>query len=122
MNFKNIITALALALAAQLSQAQMNLPITVIGGHQFYTYETSANESIYDIAAKLGVTKDFIIQNNPSAADGIETGMKLYFPLDGQTNTPVATSVPDATGTHKVEQGETLYGLAKKYGVTIERL
>ena len=122
MNFKNIITALALALAAQLSQAQMNLPITVIGGHQFYTYETSANESIYDIAAKLGVTKDFIIQNNPSAADGIETGMKLYFPLDGQTNTPVATSVPDATGTHKVEQGETLYGLAKKYGVTVDEL
>lgn len=122
MNFKNIITALALALAAQLSQAQMNLPITVIGGHQFYTYETNANESIYDIAAKLGVTKDFIIQNNPSAADGIESGMKLYFPLDSKTNTPVVESAPDASGTHKVEQGETLYGLAKKYGVTVEEL
>lgn len=122
MNLKNIITVLALTLAAQLSQAQMNLPITVIGGHQFYTYETGANESIYDIAAKLGVTKDFIIQNNPSAADGIESGMKLFFPIDGQTNTPVVESVPDATGTHKVEQGETLYGLAKRYGLTVEEL
>ena len=123
MKIKNIITILALALAAQLSQAQMNLPKTIIGGHQFYTYETGDNESIYDIAAKLGVTKDYIIQNNPSAADGIEKGMKLYFPTEESSNTPVAEeSANEAVSTHKVEQGETLYGLAKRYGVTVDEL
>ena len=123
MKIKNIITILALALAAQLSQAQMNLPKTVIGGHQFYTYETGDNESIYDIAAKLGVTKDYIIQNNPSAADGIEKGMKLYFPTEESSNTPVTEeSANEAVNTHKVEQGETLYGLAKRYGVTVDEL
>ena len=121
MNFKHIIAVLALTLAAQLSQAQMNLPITVIGGHQFYTYETGPNESIYDIAAKLGVTKDFIIQNNPSAADGIESGMKLYFPADESSSTPTLKPEP-IVYKHTVEQGETLYGLAKRYGVTVDEL
>ena len=121
MNFKHIIAVLALTLAAQLSQAQMNLPITVIGGHQFYTYETGPNESIYDIAAKLGVTKDFIIQNNPSAADGIESGMKLYFPADESSSTPTLKPEP-IVYKHMVEQGETLYGLAKRYGVTVDEL
>lgn len=126
MNLKNILTCLAFVFASQLSQAQMNLPKTVIGGHQFYTYEIGANESIYDIAAKLGVTKDFIIHNNPSAADGIESGMKLYFPIEEST-TPAATtatavSAPASMSTHKVEQGETLYGLAKRYGVTVDEL
>ena len=115
------IFALALAAIASLTlQAQNNLPITTIGGHQFYHYEVGPNESIYEIAAKLGVTKDDIIKNNPDAADGIVPGMRLYFPVDGKAAPAPATSSSNTI--HVVEQGETLYGLAKRYGVTVEEL
>lgn len=121
MKFKKIILLAVLPLVAFAAQAQMNLPKTQIGGVEFYRYDTAADESIYDIAAKLGVTKDYIIKNNPDAADGITSGMTLYFPVDSQntTTTVKATSQP-AANTHVVEQGETLYGLAKRYGVTVD--
>ena len=61
MKTKNIIVVAVLSLLAFTVQAQMNLPRTQIGGHEYYRYDTSAGESIYDIAAKLGVTKDYII-------------------------------------------------------------
>ena len=121
MNIKHIILSACLALAATGLQAQSNLPQTTVGGHQFYYYDVNAGESIYDIAAKVGVTKDEIIKNNPDAADGIESGMRLYFPSNQQdTSTPAATI---ATGQcHTVEQGETLYGLAKRYGTTVDEI
>ena len=116
MKIKNIIAVSVLSLAAITVQAQMNLPKTQIGGMEFYRYDTSGGESIYDIAAKLGITKDYIIKNNPDAADGIADGMTLYFPVENNANAAAAANV------HVVEQGETLYGLAKKYGVTVDAL
>lgn len=118
MKIKQAIILTALAIAALTASAQKNLPKTTIGGTEYYYYVPSANESIYDIAAKLGVTKDEIIKNNPEAADGIENGMKLYFPVENGVSAAQAT----ASSTHKVEDGETLYGLAKRYGVTVEEL
>ena len=120
MDFKQILTLAVITLSAFIGQAQNNLPKTTVAGHEFYYYETRAGESIYDIAAKLGVTKDDIIKNNPDAADGIDPGMRLYFPVDGKT-----VAAPQATVAqtiHVVEQGETLYGLAKRYRVTVDEL
>lgn len=124
MKFKNIITLAFLLLAvSSLAQIQLNLPTTQIGDKEYYRYDSSNGESIYDIAAKLGVTKDYIIQNNPDAADGISNGMTLYFPT-GKTVTPAqATLKPQyPVLMHEVKQGETLYGLAKSYGTTIDEL
>ena len=121
MNIKHIFLSASLVCIAMTLHGQSNLPKTTVGGHQFYYYEVNAGESIYDIAAKIGVTKDEIIKNNPDAADGVENGMKLYFPVDKQdSNVPAATV---ATGQrHTVEEGETLYGLAKRYGTTVEEI
>ncbi len=121
MNIKHIFLSASLVCIAMTLHGQSNLPKTTVGGHQFYYYEANAGESIYDIAAKIGVTKDEIIKNNPDAADGVENGMKLYFPVDKQdSNVPAATV---ATGQrHTVEEGETLYGLAKRYGTTVEEI
>lgn len=123
MKFKNILFGAALAFVALSSQAQMNLPKTVIDGNEYYYYVTGSNESIYDIAAKLEVTKDYIIKNNPDAADGITSGMTLRFPTgENKSGNALTEQKPNSSTTHLVEQGETLYGLAKRYGVTVDEL
>lgn len=120
MNLKNILAIIALAIFALPSMAQMNLPKTIVGGNEYYFYDTSSGESIYDIAAKLGVTKDDIIKYNPDAADGITSGMRLHFPV---SQAQPATAAPQtATNRHTVQQGETLYGLAKRYGMSVDDL
>ncbi len=121
MNIKKIILLATIAFAALSAQAQLNLPKTNIDGTEFYYYVTGSNESIYDIAAKLGVTKDYIIKNNPDAADGISNGMTLHFPVNEGDVTPQQANAPQMI-IHNVVQGETLYGLAKRYGVTVDEL
>lgn len=120
MSIKSLFVIAIVALASLSVQAQQHLPKTTIAGHEFYYYETAKGESIYDIAAKLNVTKDEIIKNNPDAADGISDGMKLYFPVEKGSNVTAASV--SAAKTHTVAQGETLYGLAKRYGTTVEEL
>ena len=121
MNFRNIITLATVVLTIAMAQSQTHLPKTTVAGHEFYYYEAGNNESIYDIAAKLGVTKDYIIENNPNAADGIESGMTLYFPThENDKSQPITAAPPASSAQHVVEQGQTLYGLAKKYGVTVD--
>lgn len=125
MNIKKIFLLAALGVVALSSQAQLNLPKTKIGGTEFYYYVAGSNESIYDVAARLGVTKDYIIKNNPDAADGISNGMTLHFPVNEDTSTPSQTINVNRDAhnvNHIVEQGETLYGLAKRYGVTVDDL
>ena len=120
MSIKSLFVIAVVALASLSVQAQQHLPKTTIAGHEFYYYETAKGESIYDIAAKLNVTKDEIIKNNPDAADGISDGMRLYFPVEKGSNVTAASV--SAAKTHTVAQGETLYGLAKRYGTTVEEL
>ena len=123
MNVRKLLVLAIVACFSLLAQAQSNLPKTTVAGHQFYYYDTNAGESIYDIAAKLGITKDNIIKNNPDAADGITAGMRLYFPVDTQdSNTVAVQEATPQTQKHLVKQGETLYGLAKTYGVTVDEL
>ena len=120
MSIKSLFVIAVVALTSLSVQAQQHLPKTTIAGHEFYYYETAKGESIYDIAAKLNVTKDEIIKNNPDAADGISDGMRLYFPVEKGSNVTAASV--SAAKTHTVAQGETLYGLAKRYGTTVEEL
>ncbi|MBQ1738022.1 MAG: LysM peptidoglycan-binding domain-containing protein [Muribaculaceae bacterium] len=120
MNIKNVLILLSYTVATLTVQAQMNLPRTVVDSNEYYYYVAGDNESIYDIAAKLGVTKDFIIQNNPDAADGITSGMSLFFPVSDQGKAVAKKAPVTNYQAHIVEQGETLYGLAKRYGVTVD--
>jgi LysM repeat protein len=127
MSARKLILLTVFTLAALLAQAQSNLPKTTVAGHEFYYYDTSAGESIYGIAAKLGITKDEIIKNNPEAADGITSGMRLYFPAEVEDANTVTSNVTElktqnSALQHDVKQGETLYGLAKTYGTTVDEL
>ena len=126
MSTRALIASLVFSFAALLASAQSNLPKTTIAGHEYYYYDTSEGESIYSIASKLGVTKDEIIKNNPDAADGISNGMRLYFPT-GNEDVKTETYAPTTQQAqypvkHEVKQGETLYGLAKTYGTTVDEL
>jgi len=119
MRVINLATVCVMLLVSLSVRAQYtSLPKTTINGNEYYYYQTNTGESIYDIARKLGVTKDDIVRYNPDAANGIDNGTTLYFPAGEAQQAKSTTS----NRLHTVEQGETLYGLAKRYNITIDQL
>jgi len=85
------------------------------------THTVRSGESFYSIAALYGTTAEAILAANGLTESYIlHPGEVLIIPSGGLiTATPVALPV---TITHVVQPGETLSGIAERYGVPIERI
>lgn len=136
-----------------------DLPVTTIGDKACYVYDVKKGENIYAVARDLKISTRDIIKLNPSAADGLRPGMRLYFPkeiLDGENTTDNTTSTISGTAavvtkpvervttvtpvneqavdkvndagkellpaTYTVKKGESLYGISRRFGLTVEQL
>ena len=124
LSFRHIF--LGLALAATVGSAwSLDLPIKRINGKDYYYYAVQRNDNIIEVAKKLGVTRDEIISDNPAASEPLKSGMTLYFPVSrySETNQNLAgVSAGSSNLRYKVQSGETLFGIAYKFGVTPDEI
>lgn len=101
--------------------------------HRYIAQEDSAEshrvrrgDSLYRIARRYGTTVAALQRhNNLSNRSIIRPGMVLKIPGKGMTSNTYAQASSKATGQkryHKIRRGETLYGIAKKYGVGLSAL
>lgn len=112
-SLKRIFVGLTLLTVASGAMAQVdNLPVKTVNGKQFHYYVVQPKETIYSLCRDLGVDKRDVERYNPSVADGLKAGQILYFPVDN----------PEARMRHTVQDKETLYGIGRKYNVTVEQL
>ncbi len=136
ISLNKILTALAIAVVANFSVYAMDLPKRLVNGKEYYYYEVKNKETIYGICRDLGITKAQLVKFNPSVADGLRSGVTLYFPVDEMDNA-VTESTPKAkpetapahqtvsnssSNIHLVQKGETIYGISRHYGMTQDEL
>lgn len=116
---KNILRC-SLLVFALLSGSTMlagvdNLPICEKDGQKVHYYEVLKGETLYSISHKLEISIEDIERENPSVkTDGLKAGQNLYFRIVPSSET--------APVIHVVEKKETVYGIAKKYGITQQQL
>ena len=85
-----------------------------------------AKETVYSIAKKYDVTVESVMKNNPDVEkEGLKIGNTLIVFTNKKIDKPV-TAVKNAVAAtpkyHLVEPKETKFGIAKKYGLTVEEL
>ena len=72
-------------------------------------------------AVLYNISLNELYENNPEAQEGISIGQKLYFPAKEDVLPQEAASIDTISDEnnimHIVENGETLYSIARKYGV-----
>jgi len=91
------------------------------------THAVATGETLYSIATKYSVSIDALKKANPGLTSSISVGQALNIPTKGgpttTTQKPTITTVTitnKETIEHKVASGETLYSIARKYGVSVE--
>lgn len=87
---------------------------------QMYKHNVQTGETLFQISTKYGVDIESILAANPSLKkDGLKANTAIFIPIvdhkDGIKGTNCRLM-------HKVQKKETLWGIAKKYGITIEEL
>lgn len=124
MNFSRFTIAAILMGAASvfaLHAAVKDLRVKTVNGRLYHYYEVPAKETVYSLCYKLDISKDEMIRHNPSVADGLRAGMTLFFPVEESAETAVQPSAaPGRVVSHHVQKGETIFGIAHKYGVNTE--
>ncbi|MGF1566047.1 MAG: LysM peptidoglycan-binding domain-containing protein [Flavobacteriales bacterium] len=111
-------------------------PVRIEDGYMIHRVQKK--ETLYGICREYTVDINRVLEVNPAAEQGIQPGMELRIPKNDLHETPSITAEPPkpvlptvpgepSTETpstqnqvgfeHTVAQGETLYGICRKYGV-----
>ncbi len=115
-----IIAIISIAIPFSVIAQRTQLPTVEVNGESFYYYDVQPKETIFSISQRLGLSRQQIIDANPSVADGLQAYTRLYFPVESGEIT--ASVAPTTDTTHKVTKGETLYGISRQYGITVDDL
>jgi LysM repeat protein len=102
----------------------------IISGKPYYIHIVKKGETSYSISKAYGISVDDIVRENPTASRGIKDGQSLRLPVVDNNAKPATVAQPkivvqrDETKFiyHKLSKGDTVYSLAKKYGVSEDEI
>lgn len=95
-------------------------PTMVVTKSESITHEVKRKETLYSIAKQYNIDINDLVAANPGSDKGVKKGQFLTIPVKKKVvETPKPTT---STRKHIVVPGETLYGISKQYGVTVESI
>ncbi len=97
--------------------AGLSLPAYVLSAQQSVTHVVARGDTLSGLARRYGVTIAEIQQTNHLRSSVIWVGQSLTIPVSG----PVSVAATSTT-THVVVRGDTLSGLAQRYGVSVRAI
>ncbi|HEY9014399.1 MAG TPA: LysM peptidoglycan-binding domain-containing protein, partial [Gemmatimonadales bacterium] len=104
---------------------RMAEPVVAAGTITAEFHRVRRGETISEIADEYGVTqRELRIWNQLNSRGTIRAGQRLRVASPDSPRTPPAAEITDSSGmrTHVVQRRETLKGLARRYGVSIQAL
>lgn len=87
----------------------------VVDGKIYIIHRVESKETLFSISKKYGVALLAVVESNPSSSSGVEVGSMIKVPYSANNRTKTANGT-----IHRVGQKETLYSIAKQYGVTVD--
>ncbi len=130
---KRFVLSVAIAICVFFSASpagpNKNLPKVNIAGSEYYMYEVKKGDSLYGIANRFGWNVDKLDELNPTVVKKLEKGAKLYYPvalenhgneLENKSEFVLPETYPVIR--HVVKKGDSVYSIAKMYGVKIDTI
>lgn len=96
--------------------------IQTINGKKYYIHKVEKGQSLYAIAKVYNMDVNAILSENDEAIDGIKQGQELKIPFETSSIKPVNPIDTNKYTYHKVQKGETVYAITKKYSIDEAKL
>lgn len=120
---RDLLLALLL-LAGGLPVAMQAQEVRVVDGEKHIVHRVEQGETLFGLSRHYAVPLDAITGANPAAVEGLSIGQTLLIPVRAQSRKELrnAPELGDGELLHTVTKKETIYGIARKYGVAQEEL
>ncbi len=102
-----------------------NFPKKNIDGKDYYIYTVEPGNTLFGIAKSFSVPVEDLKRANPESRDGLQIGQELRVPITAIDRRQARRSDIVSDGEyllHTVQRKETLFGISKKYGVSMSDL
>lgn len=96
-----------------------------IGKKKYYVHIVQQGHTLYAISKVYSVSIEEITAANPGVVDGLSIGEEVLIPVKSVNKKEARANPPEIENgelIHTVVQGETLYGISKKYKISVEEL
>ncbi len=96
-----------------------------VDGREYYVYFVEPGNTLYAVSRMFSVEADDLLRANPKAAQGLEVGQELLIPIADVDKREARKSNLTVSGEyilHEVQKRETMFSIARKYGVDLETL
>ena len=103
-----------------LKAQQLDYPVQTIDGVQYYIYTVEKSEGLFRISKKFDVSQNDIKEANPEMKGGLKLGQVLRIPVKQNTPNPLLNDSNIIV--HVIAPKETLYGLSRQYGISMDEL
>jgi LysM repeat protein/ABC-type branched-subunit amino acid transport system substrate-binding protein len=112
-----------LLLSSCRSAAQVQAPVEVIGGVEYYIHPVKKGETAFGLARTYQCDVNDIIAANPGSDGGLREGTSLRIPVAKCALKPATSGNPSGSFlTHEVQRKETLYSIAKIYSIDLNEV
>ena len=91
-------------------------PQKEVNGVMFYVHTVEDGNSLWGLQRVYGVEIEEILKFNPGLTEGLSLGQEIVIPVSD------FISPQTVTEEYKVKKGETLYGLSRKFDVSLDTL
>lgn len=121
---KYLFALVLVAVIGSLLKGQTDsLRLEMEGEKAFVIHKVLAKQTLFALAQRYETTVEAIRKENPTVASGLQIGQTLKIPFGGKLpESETAEEVPVEYQMHKVQEGETLFSIAKNYGVSVATL
>ncbi|MCC6540892.1 MAG: LysM peptidoglycan-binding domain-containing protein [Flavobacteriales bacterium] len=95
-----------------------------VNGRKYTVHLVEAGQTLFAIARVNAVPVEVLLAVNPSAQDGLSIGEEVLVPQDAVVKKDLkrAPELRNGELVHQVRKKETLFGLARQYGVDMNQL
>jgi LysM repeat protein len=89
------------------------------GNLTFIIHRVEQGETVYSLSRRYGVSQEILIRDNPFIRNGLKIGDELKVML---SSTVSQEKQPQQATIHTVQPSETLFAIARKYGVSVDQV
>lgn len=113
--FAVVLLCLGFSFAANANNLVLldSIGVEKVGNQSFIIHQVEEKETLFGISRRYQVAVNEILQNNPQLQDGLKMGQRVRIPFIPKS------AIPSGSKLHKVEPGETLFAISKKYNVSV---
>ena len=126
-NMKKVLFVLIVTFIFQLSvfsQIEKSTKTEIKNGYEYFVHEVQKGQTLYGISRLYSIPIDSLLVHNNNISGSLQIGQTIYIPSNKKI-TPIQNidnNKPKVSSWHTVEQGETLFSIARKYNTSVDEL